>query len=170
MITIADVRGDVPSEGSIAEALALVPVERTLDWVARLLGSLFRRGDAERFQIQLAHEWFGHDYEALNALLDHLRAGSPLLAAPVLKLVAALGLLHGSDSPAGDHEDSTAVEHYLTRTLPVAMLSAAHYYGDATYGPTGAPSNMSAGLGTDEISPLELELAVVPMDVVDTAW
>jgi hypothetical protein len=159
IVTIADVNASVPPESSIAEALALVPVERTLDWVARMLGSLFHRGDKERLQVQLAHEWFAHDPEALNSLLEHLRAGSGLLVTPVLKLLAMLALLHGSDSPAGDHEDPATVKHYLTRTLPVAMLTAANYYGDASYGPSGSPPTVSATAGSDQIPTYELELA-----------
>jgi hypothetical protein len=159
LISISDVTAEVPSESSIAEALASVPVERTLDWVARMLGHLDRSGDRERIQTQLAREWFGHDPDAYNALLQHLRAGSALLTTPVLKLFGMLALIHGSDAPAGDHEDPAAVQQYLTRTLPVAMLTAAHYYGDASYGPAGARTTTPAAVGGDVISPQELELA-----------
>jgi hypothetical protein len=159
LISIADITGDVPAESSIAEALASVPVERTLDWVARMLGVLFHSNDRERTQTQLAREWFGHDRDAYSALLEHLRADSALLATPVLKLLAMLALIHGSDVSAGDHEDPAVVQRYLIRTLPVAMLTAAHYYGDASYGPTGVRATAPAAVGADLIPPQELELA-----------
>jgi hypothetical protein len=158
-ISIAEVTTELPPEPSIAAALASVPVERTLDWVATLLRLLFHDADRGQIEARLAREWFGHDRDAYTALVGHLRAGSALLAPQVLKLFATLALLHGSDTPAGDHENPAAVQHYLTRTLPVAMLTAAHYYGDALPEPTGDRETAPAADGADVIPPEELEIA-----------
>jgi len=76
LISIADVTADVPPESSIAAALASVPLERALDWVARMLASLFHTGDRERIQAERAREWFGDEPNPYGALLEHLRAGS----------------------------------------------------------------------------------------------
>jgi hypothetical protein len=159
IISIADVMTDVPPESSIADALAPVPVERTLDWVANMLRLVSRTRDRERIEVRLAREWFGHDQGAYEALSHHLSTGSPLLVTPVLKLLAMLALVYGSDAPAGDHEDLALVQQYQTRTLPVAMLTAAHYYGDASYGPAGTRADAPVAIGTDLIPPEELELA-----------
>jgi hypothetical protein len=159
LISISDISGDVPAESFIAEQLATVPVERALDWVAHNLALIWHSGNLDETQARLAAEWFGHDPAAHAALLKHLRAGSRLLVAPVLKLTAMLAAAHGADNPAGDHENQEAVSRYLTRTLPMVMLTVAHYYGDTSYGPSGTRPAASGTVGADEIPSEELEIA-----------
>jgi hypothetical protein len=147
----------VPSIERAIDLLREVPVERTLSWIGHLLlGSALPGQLWEQRQRDLALELFP-DTEPGRAARDLVLSGQRHLIVPhVLLQMARLALLHGSRSPAGDHEDPAVVAENYSKLLP-SMLVVAHHQSSRNI----APDQLQTDADLEElpISALELELA-----------
>jgi hypothetical protein len=157
-LTALDVSGKASDPGLVTHCLRQVPVERALDWVARMLAPSALSGPWRNHQRQLAQEWF------FTAELSDVRAmvlsGSRQLLAPqVLLQLARSALLHCSRDPAGDHESAEQRRSH-ERNMRSAMLVMAEHLGarrrsedDQLRGPDGVLT-----LGGAIVTGLELEV------------
>lgn len=164
-LTAGDVLETVPDQEYVTGVLAQVPVERALDWVARMLAPSALAPTWRPHQQHLARKWFTPT-PAGRAARDLVLSGQRQLLAPHLLLhLARLAVVHGSRSPAGDHEPPETLASY-EQILPMAMLVLAHHSGahrrqqrPAVHSPQGISDPGERVLGEPGVSTLELELA-----------
>ncbi len=124
----ADVSGGASDPGLVPGCLRQVPVERALNWVARMLSQSSLGGTWRDHQLRLAQEWFSTPPLAAARTLV-LSGQRQLLAPQVLLQLARLALVHCSRQPAGDHESPEDVRAY-ERNMRAAMLVLAEHLGE----------------------------------------
>jgi hypothetical protein len=128
-LTARDMRRQVPRMSKVEKMLSDIPVERTLDWVARMIAPTFRgRVEARAHEVQVARSQFTQSPGEMRALDLVLTRQRQLFAPHVLLYLGRLAVLHGSPRPAGDYESQQQVARY-ERILLDAMLIAAHHSG-----------------------------------------
>jgi hypothetical protein len=157
-LTIGDLTEPAPGLERVVLSLAAIPIERTLDWVARMLAPSGLASEWVAHQQQLAGVWFDRNGRPGARALQLVSSGERVLLAPqVLLVLARLALIHGGRRPAGDHEDDATVE----RSLVIAMLILGHHMGsrrrqndEQFRGPDG-----TLVLNGPEITDLEVSIA-----------
>lgn len=142
--------------------LAAIPIERTLDWVGRMLAPSGLGGTSwAAHQQTLAAQWFDQRTSAGAKARSLVVSGQRILLAPqVLLLLARLALEHGSRRSPSD-EDRPAPVSERVHSLIEAMLMLAHHMGaqrrhndDRRH-----DSNGVLVLGDDKVTDLEVALA-----------
>jgi len=128
-LTAGDLTNRPQGLEAVVTALAAVPVERALDWTARMLAPSWSGPTWRTQQAEQARLWFDASTTGGRRARDLVLSGERLLLAPqVLLVMARLALAHSSRRPASD--DQSAAEVAAGENgLRNAMLVLAHHLG-----------------------------------------
>jgi len=126
-LTAADVAPIVPEEQFVLRQLSRIPVERALEWCARMLAP--QVGAAwPQHQREEARAWFSGQSAASEALRLVESGERELVAPQVLLELARLAVLHCCPSVPGAKESQEVLGRYVVG-MRSAMLVLAHHTG-----------------------------------------